>query len=76
LAGTWKQYSSEAIIQLKKITLGRGVLRYLRWPYQAKVMKILEMVNSTIVVISAMLPDQPGFAKQTGKPLTTGNSFS
>src|SRR5437764_1346541 len=49
LAGTWKQYSKKAIPQLTKITFQRAELRYLRWPYQAKVMKRLEIVNSRMV---------------------------
>src|SRR5580658_2196871 len=51
LAGTWKQYSAKAISQLTTITLNKGAWRYLRWPYQAKVMKILERVSNRIVVI-------------------------
>src|ERR1700693_1471122 len=49
LAGTWKQYSKKAIIQLITITLNSGTSRYFRWPYQAKVMKMLETVSSAIV---------------------------
>src|SRR5690242_13367598 len=51
LAGTWKQYSAKAISQLTRITLKRGAWRYFKCPYQAKVMKILEMVRSNIVVM-------------------------
>src|SRR5262249_48440379 len=51
LAGTWKQYSAKAISQLTRMTRGSGALRYLRWPYQAMVMKMLEMVSSTTVVM-------------------------
>jgi hypothetical protein len=49
LAGTWKQYSKKAIPQLARITFQRASLRYLRWPYQAKVMKIFEIVRRRIV---------------------------
>src|SRR5580700_1737187 len=49
LAGTWKQYSKKAIIQLITITLNNGTSRYFRWPYQAKVMKILETVSRAMV---------------------------
>src|SRR5208337_906320 len=49
LAGTWKQYSKKAIIQLITITFNNGTLRYFRWPYQAKVMKMLETVSRAIV---------------------------
>src|SRR5271166_179204 len=51
LAGTWKQYSANAISQLMTMTLNKGVSRYFRWPYQAKVMKILERVSRTTVVM-------------------------
>src|ERR1700722_8238316 len=51
LAGTLKKYSKKSIIQLITITLNRGTLRYLRWPYQAKVMKMLEKVSSAIVLM-------------------------
>src|SRR5450755_762198 len=51
LAGTWKQYSAKAMIQLMRITLNSGTSRYFRWPYQAKVMKMLEMVRSRIVIM-------------------------
>src|SRR5258708_420312 len=33
------------------ITLNSGAWRYFRWPYQAKVMKMLESVRSRIVVM-------------------------
>src|SRR5271154_2655869 len=55
LAGTWKQYSKNAISQLTKMTLNSGVWRYFRWPYQANVMKMFEMVSSSRVVISEIL---------------------
>src|SRR5258708_28779497 len=50
-AGTWKQYSAKAIIQLITMTLNSGAWRYFRWPYQANVMKMLERVRSRIVVM-------------------------
>src|SRR5277367_335492 len=49
LAGTWKQYSKKAIIQLIMITLNNGTSRYFSWPYQAKVMKMLETVSRAMV---------------------------
>jgi len=49
LAGTWKQYSNNTIIQLSRITVKRGTLRYFKWPYQANVVKIFEMVSSASV---------------------------
>src|ERR1700693_5324262 len=51
LAGTWKQYSAKAMSQLMTMTLNSGAWRYFRWPYQAKVMKMLERVRSRIVVM-------------------------
>src|ERR1700732_3152391 len=48
-AGTWKQYSKNAMPQLARMTFHSASLRYLRWPYQAKVMKIFDMVSSKIV---------------------------
>src|ERR1700675_2794009 len=50
-AGTWKQYSAKAMSQLMTMTLNSGAWRYFRWPYQAKVMKMLERVRSRIVVM-------------------------
>src|SRR5712671_6599679 len=50
-AGTWKQYSAKAMSQLITMTLNNGAWRYFRWPYQAKVMKMLERVRSRIVVM-------------------------
>src|SRR6266849_1763205 len=38
-AGTWKQYSKKAMPQLTAMTFHSASLRYLRWPYQAKVLK-------------------------------------
>src|SRR5580704_4843722 len=57
LAGTWKQYSKKAIIQLMTITLNSGADLYFRWPYQANVMKMLEQVRSRIVLMRNMLPE-------------------
>src|SRR5437762_556578 len=51
LAGTWKQYSKKAMPQLAKMTFQSPSLRYLRWPYHAKVMKMLEIVSNKIVRI-------------------------
>src|SRR4029077_876599 len=48
-AGTWKQYSKKAMPQLARMTFHSASLRYLRWPYQANVMKMFEMVSSKIV---------------------------
>src|ERR1700675_2923035 len=51
LAGTWKQYSAKAMSHEMTMTLNSGAWRYFRWPYQAKVMKMLERVRSRIVVM-------------------------
>ena len=42
------QYSKKAIPQLARITIHRAADLYLRWPYQAKIMKIFETTSSTI----------------------------
>ena len=42
--------------QLMTMTLNRGACRYFKWPYQAKVIKMFEMVSRTIVVMVVMLP--------------------
>src|ERR1700680_4527993 len=57
LAGTWKQYSKKAMPQLARMTFQSASLRYFRWPYQAKVMKIFEMVSRRIVRIAQMFLD-------------------
>ena len=56
LAGTWKQYSAKAMNQLMTMTLNSGAWRYFKWPYQAKVIKMLERVRSRIVVIGICCP--------------------
>src|SRR6266478_3553916 len=48
-AGTWKQYSKNAMPQLAIITFHKASLRYFKWPYHAKVMKIFEMASSRMV---------------------------
>src|ERR1700730_8923863 len=55
-AGTWKQYSKKAIPQLARITFQSASLRYFRWPYHAKVMKMLEIVSNRIVRIRKGAP--------------------
>ena len=60
LAGTWKQYSKKAKPQLNKIISGKPKLLNqlkslsFRWPYQAKVMKMLEMISNIIVYTAFM----------------------
>jgi hypothetical protein len=50
-AGTIKQYSSRAMDQLTTMAIQRGELRYFRWPYQAKVINMFEIVNRAIVLM-------------------------
>src|ERR1700686_4015590 len=57
LAGTWKQYSKKAMLQLARMTFQSASLRYFRWPYQAKVMKMFEMVSRRIVRIGGCFLD-------------------
>jgi hypothetical protein len=52
LAGTWKQYSPNAISQLTTIAETMGMERCFRWPYQAKVMNAFETINSSTVSIA------------------------
>src|SRR5580704_5456953 len=62
-AGTWKQYSKKAIPQLTRMTFQSAEVRYFKWPYQAKVMKMFEMVSRTIVrtrVFSSVASDLYG----------------
>src|SRR5947209_1435988 len=47
-AGTCRQYSKKAIPQLTKITSQIGRSLYLRWPYHAMVIKMLEQIRSPI----------------------------
>src|SRR5579864_6785396 len=49
LAGTWKQYSKNAMPQLMMITFHRATLRNFKCPYQANVMNMFEMVRRRIV---------------------------
>src|SRR5688572_2119213 len=54
LASTMKQYPRNAIPQLTRIVSTSGAVLCFRCPYQAKVMKTLEMSNS--VIVSMLLP--------------------
>jgi hypothetical protein len=53
LAGTCRQYSKKAMPQLIKITFHKATLVNFRWPYQAKVIKMLEPSNNRTVLIQA-----------------------
>src|SRR4051812_33891726 len=70
LAGTWKQYSKNAIAQLRTTTTQSG-LAFSRseamCPYQAKVMKTFEMSSS-----SAVFTALSGAAEGTGLLLRQG----
>lgn len=48
VGGNLKAIFEKAIPQLARITVHRAADLYLRWPYQAKVMKIFETTSSTI----------------------------
>ena len=48
LAGTASQYSKKAMPQLTITAIHKGFEVWLRWPYQAKVMKTLEASSSTM----------------------------
>src|SRR5258708_30589513 len=79
-AGTWKQYSAKAMSQLITMTLNSGAWRYFRWPYQAKVMKMLERVRSRIVVmrICCLIPAFDctlRFGGATGASAADGRDF-
>src|SRR5918995_1020896 len=50
-AGTWKQYSPNAINQLATIATMRGADLYFRCPYHANVMNVFEMSRRAIVDI-------------------------
>src|SRR5664279_2680713 len=50
LAGTCSAYSNNAMPQLNRAAMYHGaVARFLRWPYQAKVMKILLPTSNKMV---------------------------
>src|SRR5882757_3665095 len=55
LAGTWKQYSKNAIPQLITITFHSATFRNFKCPYHANVIKIFEMVRRRIVRKSCSL---------------------
>src|SRR5882762_5336029 len=55
-AGTWKQYSKKAIPQLARTTFQSASLRNFKWPYHAKVMKILDTMSNRIVRIGKGAP--------------------
>src|SRR6476620_9789306 len=56
LAGTWKQYSKKAMPQLIIVTFHNGTFWYLRCPYHAKVIKILEISSRRMVIMSVFCP--------------------
>src|ERR1700719_520914 len=55
-AGTWKQYSKKAIPQLARTTFQSASPRNFKWPYHAKVMKILDTMSNRIVRIRKGAP--------------------
>lgn len=58
-AGTWKQYSKNAIPQLTKITAHSADDLNFKCPYHAKVMKILEISNKNIGAIALTMINSP-----------------
>src|SRR5580765_8584206 len=56
LAGTWKQYSKKAMPQLIIVTFHSGTFWYLRCPYQAKVIKMLEINKRKMVIMCVLIP--------------------
>src|SRR5688500_871916 len=65
LAGTWKQYSKNAIPQLSSTTAQTAACfplgNHFRCPDQAKVMKMLEMVRRTTVRMVGAGCGSPGY---------------
>src|ERR1700720_28692 len=55
-AGTWKQYTKKATPQLARTTFQSGSPRNFKWPYHAKVMKILDTMSNRIVRIRKGAP--------------------
>ena len=55
-AGTWMRYSKNAMHQLIMAAINHGLsLRSFKWPYHAKVMKMLDAISiRTVVRIIAM----------------------
>src|SRR5947207_2864061 len=67
LAGTWKQYSTNAISQLTSTTFHSGDSLNFRCPYQAMVMKMFDTVSSSAVsIVRPMIsaPDRGGQCAQ------------
>src|SRR5579872_2257592 len=70
LAGTCRQYSKKAIPQLARMTIHSGEARYLRCPYQAQVMKMLEPIRRRMVrtlVASPVLLTRPASNASPGE---------
>src|SRR6266403_1564758 len=67
-AGTWKQYSKKAIPQLARMTFQSASLRNFKWPYHAKVMKMLDTMSNRIVRIGKGAPcTAPRYRLETRK---------
>jgi hypothetical protein len=50
-AGTAKQYSTKAMLQLARMASYNGVDGYFSWPYQAKVINTLETTRRRMGVM-------------------------
>jgi hypothetical protein len=70
LAGTWKQYSKKAIPQLMSVTFHSCTFWYFKWPYHAKVIKILERIKNTMVNIRGPYPIPRSAEDSSGVPHT------
>src|SRR5204862_1107497 len=73
-AGTWSRYSNSAIPQLTRAATYHGrSLRFLRWAYQANVMKTLERasrltVRKTTGIRRTRVKDRAGWPAQRAEP--------
>src|SRR4051812_34390996 len=59
-AGTASQYSKKAMPQLASTAIQSALERYLRWPYQAKVMNTFEATSSTTGVTKGLMRKPSG----------------
>src|SRR5512136_155841 len=51
-AGTWSRYSARAMPQLTRAAMYHALLfRFFRWPYQAKVMNMLDRTRRIVVLM-------------------------
>ena len=53
-----KAIFKESDSPLMSVTFHRGTFWYFKWPYHAKVIKMLEKISRIIVAISGLIPFQ------------------